>query len=109
MAFAGGKVDAREAGRKGAEARWGSAPGAAEVVSDGPVDVLAEMEALLSRPKGEDRTDIQRRLRQQYEGDFDGYMDRLVKLKGRPAGRGGDAPPEGGCPECARRKEEEEL
>jgi hypothetical protein len=105
MPFAGGKIDPSEAGKKGAEKRWGASEGASEVVAEGPVDVLAEMEALLSRPKGEDRTDFQKKLRGQYEKDFDGYMDRLVRLRGRPAGK----PAEGGaCPKCAARKREEE-
>lgn len=86
MPFASGKIDPSEAGKKGAEARW-RAPDGSEAVSEGPVDVLAEMEALLSRPKSQDRTGFQRRLRKQYEEDFDAYMDRLVRLKGK-AGKG---------------------
>jgi hypothetical protein len=76
----------------------------AEVVAAGTVDVLAEMEALLSRPSADDRTDFQRKLRRQYDQDFDGFMDRLVRLKGKAGGK----PAEGRCPECARRKEEAE-
>jgi hypothetical protein len=56
----------------------------AEVVADGPVDILAEMEAILSRPKADDRTDLQKKLRRQYDQTFDEFMNRLVKLRGKP-------------------------
>ncbi len=78
------KEEAREQGRRGAEKRWGAAaPG-----GEGPVDLLAEMEGVLSRGRSQDVTDLQRKLRKLYEGDFEKFMDRLVKLRGKPGGKG---------------------
>ena len=73
MPFGKGQ-DPREAGRKGGQRLK-------DVVTEGPLDLLAEMEALPSRPRKEDRTTFQRKLRARYERDFDGYMDQLVRLR----------------------------
>src|SRR5262249_47280594 len=100
--FQAGDSRINRAGRPREGADPGEEP--ADTTSAGSIDVLAEMEALLARKKSEDRTDFQKKLRGQYEDDFDGYMDRLVRLRGKPA-----AKPQEGCPECARRKAEEEA
>jgi hypothetical protein len=62
--------------------------------STGSVDMLAELEGILTRPKAEDATDLQRRLRKLYEEDFPGYMRLLDREKDRrqkagAEGRGG--------------------
>ncbi len=82
-----------------------------EVVSEGPVDLLAEMDAMLSRVSAGDRTDLQKKLRQEYNNDFAGFMDRLVRLRGKEAVTRGksDAASDlasGPCAECERRKTE---
>jgi hypothetical protein len=51
--------------------------------STGSVDMLAELEVILTRPKAEDRTDLQRRLRKMYEEDFSGFMRLLDREKDR--------------------------
>lgn len=84
MPFAGGKFDPSEAGRRSGQARR-SDPSVAP--SDGPVDLLAEYQAILRRPASEDVTPFQKSLRKQYQGDFNGFMDRLVKLTGKEGPR----------------------
>ncbi len=96
MPFAGGKIDPAEAGRKGAEARWRAPAEAAEADEEpasasGPLDLLAEMEALLQRPKSQDRGESQKGLRNWYETDLKGFMGHLAGLKReqmRAAGKG---------------------
>ena len=51
--------------------------------SQGPVDMLAEYDGILERPKSEDVTDLQRRLRRMYEEDFSGFM----RIRDREADR----------------------
>lgn len=84
MPFAAGKFDPSEAGRRSGEARKGmsSVP-----PSSGPVDLLAEYRAILTRPESQDATPFQKSLRKQYKTDFDGFMDRLVKLEVKEGGQ----------------------
>jgi hypothetical protein len=49
----------------------------------GPVDVLAEMEAILTRPKSQDVTDFQKKLRRLYETDFKEFMRQLTVWRQR--------------------------
>jgi hypothetical protein len=51
--------------------------------SQRPVDMLAEYDGILERPKAEDATDLQRRLRRMYEDDFSGFM----RIRDREADR----------------------
>jgi hypothetical protein len=75
--------------------------------SSEPVDVAAEMDALLGRPKEQDRGDLQRQLRKWYERDFPGYMRHLAGLKGKGAGTGkGEAGADGAG---AQAQDDEEL
>jgi hypothetical protein len=109
--FAHGKVDASEAARKGAQARWGVPQGADRErqegtgASPGGFDLLAHMEALLQRPASQDRGETQKGLRKWYKADVKGFMGQLAGLKKEQMRIGGDGKP---CPECARRKAEEE-
>jgi hypothetical protein len=82
---------------------------AEEVALPGGFDLLGQMEALLQRPASQDRGETQKGLREWYKGDIKGFMGQLAGLKKeqmRAAGREGDGKP---CPECARRKAEEEA
>jgi hypothetical protein len=68
-------------------------PGEA-VESPGDFDLLAQMEALLQRPKSQDRGEAQKGLRNWYEADVKNFMNQLAGLKReqiRGAGKG-DAP-----------------
>jgi hypothetical protein len=60
-------------------------------VSPGSVDMLAELDGILTRPKAEDRTELQRNLRKVYETDFPGFM----RLRDREADRRQKAGAEG--------------
>jgi hypothetical protein len=65
------------------------------VVASGPVDVLAEMEAILTRPRSQDVTDFQRKLRRLYEEDFKEFMRQLTLWRQRKAEEAkADAAPE---------------
>jgi hypothetical protein len=59
--------------------------------STGPVDMLAELEGILTRPKAQDETELQRNLRKVYETDFPGFM----RLRDREADRRQKAGAEG--------------
>jgi hypothetical protein len=101
MPFGDGKQDPVEAGKRGAEARWGAPAGEVK----GPVDVLAEMERVLMTPAEEDRTPYQKRLRQLFQEDFKEFHRELVAERATRAKAGSNGP----CPKCAAREAEEKT
>lgn len=90
----------KKEGPQGSEKGWANLrPGLHEGLERGPdgrllprpvkeedevfIDVMAEMEAMLGRPKNKDRGNFQKALRGEYEKDLLGFLDRLEKLKAK--------------------------
>jgi hypothetical protein len=78
-----------------------------------PVDLLAEMEGVMKRPKAQDRPH-QKKFRDWHDGDFPGFVQQVIKLRDvvsrEKAKAAKEVPPAAGpCPECAARKAREEA
>ena len=68
---------------------------------------MAQMEALLQQPASRDRGETQKdALRKWYDADVKGFMGQLAGLKKEQMRTAGNSSP---CPECTRRKAEEEA
>jgi hypothetical protein len=107
MPFAAGKVDPVEAGKKGAEARWGAPSEAADqddkevgAVAEAPLDTVAEMERVLRTEGRQDSTPYRKRLRKLLDEDIAGFhrlLEREKEHKAKALEKDDDAGPDEGA------------
>src|SRR5690348_4040852 len=57
--------------------------GGEEAAPPGDFDLLSQMEAMLQRPKSQDRGEAQKGLREWRDADLKGFMGKLADLKGK--------------------------